>query len=839
MEIRIGDHAGDAVMEKTLSDPQPCAPCEIGPFSRNNFFTGKLLLERDFTDEQTYLIDKLRHHNRLLHGWGVVCGLRVKQHATPGCRDRFLCIEPGTALDCCGHEIIVREEECFDLSLIPAFKELEESGSSDPDSGGETHTLQICLRYRECGTEPIPVLYDECGCDDTRCLPNRILESFDLDVKVDPPVTDDTWDGPHLVRGLDIGFADATRVAFNNSDGSLYVVAGTSVHAVDPNSRTILRSHDLGSPVHSLDISPSGTHLYLLHENESDGVSLTALQASDFSVTHEEDVPDGSAPVAAAVGSDGRFSILVTGAETLVVYGADLESGAPAAPTTISVPADRTLLAVSPDGATAYVAGTTVGSSTDPAPLGSVDIAAETVDGAVGALLAGVEPSALSAVSHGATSLLAVASADGDLYVLDPAAAEVHGPVALAGGAQQLAGAPWLYALQSAAGTSHLQAAGIARIVGDDPDPVGPAVGFGGDAHDLAVAPSAVFVAYTGTSAEPGGVAVFDVEERDCDDLLWASLDGCDDCGSPDCIVLATIRNYRPGFALLDGVDPVPSPDNDLAAGVARIDNRTGRRLLPSTAVLTELIECILDRGAGGGPGPQGPPGSQGPPGPPGAPGEPGEQGEQGEPGPPGEQGEPGPAGPPGPGLEEGLVQITALSWVHNEPISIDKLRNIFFPNDPAGPSLGVVIAFTGEVSLDGVDPVHVFQVEAPSLDLEGQQLNFGYACRCPILGEVVPVEADIAGNLVTQATVLPGVDRATAIAFVFDRRFVNTLVEFDIADLWVRLRGDFVLDTGDPPRAIDAEFVRHEFDTGDRPAGSKFGVQGGIFESWFEPRRD
>jgi hypothetical protein len=830
-------------MEKALSEPQPCAPCEIGPFARNNFFTGKLLLERDFTDEQTYLIEKLRHHNRRLHGWGVVCGLRVKQHSTPGCRDRFVCIEPGTALDCCGHEIIVRDEECFDLSSLPSFQALEQQSSEDSNNGNETHTLQICLRYQECGTEPIPVLYDECGCDDTRCLPNRILESFTVDVKVDPPITADTWDGPRLVRGLDIGFADATRVAFNSGDGLLYVVAGTTVHAVDPTSRVVLRSHDLGFAVHGLDISPNDTHLYLVHENGTGGLTLTVLQASDFSVTHEDDVPVGGAAATTAVspGSDGRFLVLVTEAESLVVYGPDLESATPAAPTTITVPADRALLGVSPDGATAYIAGTTAGSATDPAPLEAVDITAETVDPAVGALLPGIEPSAIAAVAHGATSLLAVADTSGKLHLVDPAAAEVHGPVTLAGAALDLGGAPWLYTLQSAGGTGHVQAVGITRVAGSHPDPVGPAIGFAGEAHDIAVAPGTIFVAYTGSTAEPGGVAVFEIEQRECEDLLWDSLDGCDDCESPDCIVLATIRGYRPGFALLDTVDPAPAPDDDIAAGIARIDNRAGRRLLPSTAALTEVIECILDQGAGGGPGPEGPPG---PPGPPGTPGEAGEQGdpgppgEQGDPGPPGEQGDPGPPGPPGPGLEEGLVRITALSWVHNEPISIDKLRTIFVPNNEA-PELGVVIAFTGEVSLDGVDPVHVFQVEAPSLDLEGQGRNFGYACRCPILGDVVPVDANITGNLVTQATVLPGVDRAKAIAFLFDRRFVNTLLEFEISDLWVRLRGDFVLDTEDPQRAIDAEFVRHEFDTGDRPAGSKVGVQGGIFESWFEPRRD
>jgi hypothetical protein len=46
-----------------------------------------------------------------------------------------------------------------------------------------------------------------------------------------------------------------------------------------------------------------------------------------------------------------------------------------------------------------------------------------------------------------------------------------------------------------------------------------------------------------------------------------------------------------------------------------------------------------------------------------------------------------------------------------------------------------------------------------------------------------------------------------------------------------VDVRGDFVRDT--QGRAIDAEFVRGELPTGDRPHGSSHGVQGGRFESW------
>jgi hypothetical protein len=405
----------------------------------------------------------------------------------------------------------------------------------------------------------------------------------------------------------------------------------------------------------------------------------------------------------------------------------------------------------------------------------------------------------MATATEGAAMLLVVADAAGNVSVADPDGSTVHGPVELSGPAVDLSGQPWAYALQTAGGASRMQAVGIPRVVAGSIDPVGPPVGFAGDAKELAVASGAVYVAYDGTTGEPGGVAVFDVVQGDCADILWESLDGCDDCDEPNCVVLATITGYRPGFAMLDPADPPTDPADDLSAGSARIDNRAGRRLLPSTSTLTDVITCLLDQGGGG----------------------------------------QGPAGPPGPGLEAGLVRITALSWTHDKPIQVNSLQTIVgFPGAPTE-RYGVIIAFTAEVSLDGIDAIHVFQVEAPSLDLNGEEAHYGYACRCPIRGSVVPVQPSINGNLVTKGRVLVGADHASAIAFVFDPVFVaNVLLERDISDLWVRLRGDFVLDTGNPARAIDAEFVRHDFDTGDRPRGSALGVQGGIFESWFEPRR-
>src|SRR5258707_2084261 len=213
--------------------PASCPECEIGPFTRNHYFTGKLLVERDCRQEQAYYVDKLRLHAQRLHGWGVVCGLKVKQHENPACRDRYVCIEPGFALDCCGHDILVAEQDCIDLTQLDAIKALIKKNDTSP------HTLQICIRYKECPTEPIPVLYDDCGCDDTQCAPNRVLESYDLDILVDPPNEPDEFDTPLLQWKNTINIAHVARVALHDASHSLYVLVANTVYKVSTDNNAL------------------------------------------------------------------------------------------------------------------------------------------------------------------------------------------------------------------------------------------------------------------------------------------------------------------------------------------------------------------------------------------------------------------------------------------------------------------------------------------------------------------------------------------------------------------------------------------------------------------------
>ena len=158
-----------------------CEDCQPHALARNNYFTGKLMVERDFTDEQWFFREKIRLHHQRLHGTGIVCGLEVKPASrTPTARTGSCCwsrARRSTAAATTSWWSIRRS------STSPSAG----GAGADPGNDAKPHELEFCLVWRECPTEEVPVLYDECGCDDTQCAPNRILESFAIEVRVDPP----------------------------------------------------------------------------------------------------------------------------------------------------------------------------------------------------------------------------------------------------------------------------------------------------------------------------------------------------------------------------------------------------------------------------------------------------------------------------------------------------------------------------------------------------------------------------------------------------------------------------------------------------------------------------
>ena len=59
-----------------------CFQPALGKLERVKYFNRMLLTAEDMRTDQDFVLQKLRRHNRFLHGWGVVCGLVVKAAPT-------------------------------------------------------------------------------------------------------------------------------------------------------------------------------------------------------------------------------------------------------------------------------------------------------------------------------------------------------------------------------------------------------------------------------------------------------------------------------------------------------------------------------------------------------------------------------------------------------------------------------------------------------------------------------------------------------------------------------------------------------------------------------------
>jgi hypothetical protein len=138
---------------------------------RIRYFTGRHMAARDFSDADDYHRSMRLLHNRLLHGWGIVCGLGVRAHRRTECG---VIVDCGMALDCCGREIVVPRRVAWRIpwDLLDA----QEQASS----GAGPRVLLLCLTYCEEHTEKVPVLYGRDACSGTGYEDGRIREGYEL-----------------------------------------------------------------------------------------------------------------------------------------------------------------------------------------------------------------------------------------------------------------------------------------------------------------------------------------------------------------------------------------------------------------------------------------------------------------------------------------------------------------------------------------------------------------------------------------------------------------------------------------------------------------------------------
>ena len=828
-------------MSETKNCQAPCVDCDIEPFTRNYYFTGKLLVERDFKQEQEYYVDKMRHHDQTLHGWGVVCGLKVQAHQNPQCRNRFVCIEPGTAIDCCGHEILVHDEDCIDITQLAAIKALAAKKDTDP------HTLQICLRYRECPTEQIPVLYDDCGCSETQCAPNRVLESYDVDVIVDPTDKPASPTTPTLQWTNTINIAHSQNVALNESTRRLYVMTSdtpAAIYEVSTDNFSILASHTLTAAegqADALAVSNDGALLYVVLVNGN----LLVLNTADFSEAATTPIPGaaGGEKVDLAITPDGHVLSLTDSAGTVEIWPSPITNGV-APTTTINLNASSTGLVLGNGGTLTYSVGDIVGTSNENVEVATL---ATSAVASTSVLPADTVPSGIALVSSASGDQLAVVDQKSRLFLVAMTSPPtLVGTAPLANPAISVVASPdglWAYVLEGDAASNNFVEpvdlgslrAGL-PLATTTPVPVGPS------SQQLVLSQSGdtLYVPYTGGAAAlpGGGVAILTVSEKACCDLFWKSLDGCPSCATADCIVLATINNYKLGFYIQDQTDPPADPAQDLTQQFARIDNHT-RHLLPSTSTIAEVVKCLCESKGGSG-----------------------------------TQGNPGKDGAPGLGLNPNLPKIIDIGWVHKDTT---KTWDDFM-NAQRFTTTGVSTAALTQQILarikDGVPPLLMFYFDQPTFsgidrqtfcvsidypaffafDPQGTGVFAGvYSSPLNLYGYLVPIP----GPLTTPHT---AEQAQCAWAFIPDQhffevtangKFLTTIFQgsaqqpaLDLPCIHVRLKGDFIyaaanfsdgamLDADNIGGQVGINEVRGGVITGgENPSGDM--VEGGDFEGWF-----
>lgn len=81
---------------------------------RPRFFAGQVLTDDDLNRLDRYIRQKNRLHNRFLHGWGVVCGLKVSCSPCHGMVE----VSSGYALSPCGDDILVDRATSLDICAL-------------------------------------------------------------------------------------------------------------------------------------------------------------------------------------------------------------------------------------------------------------------------------------------------------------------------------------------------------------------------------------------------------------------------------------------------------------------------------------------------------------------------------------------------------------------------------------------------------------------------------------------------------------------------------------------------------------------------------------------------
>ncbi|MFC7724177.1 hypothetical protein ACFQW6_03600 [Nocardioides sp. GCM10028917] len=198
--------AGDCGCSGSAHSAEPCgcATCAwtstqaLAGLERTRFYPRQIVTPDDLTQDQLYFKDKLRRHNRLLHGWGLVCGLvvegcaRADDEGDDPCKVR---VTSGYALDPYGNEIVVATSELLDLCKEDMLGMVACLPNDDPwcrpVETSRTGTFYLAVRYRERAVKPVHAPTG-CSCKDAACENSRYRDEYEFGLLPELPEHYDT-----------------------------------------------------------------------------------------------------------------------------------------------------------------------------------------------------------------------------------------------------------------------------------------------------------------------------------------------------------------------------------------------------------------------------------------------------------------------------------------------------------------------------------------------------------------------------------------------------------------------------------------------------------------------
>ncbi len=170
--------------------------CDSAVLERPRYYPRQIITPGEMTLEQTYFRDRMRRHNRLLHGWGVVCGAEVcaparKNGAAPD--PWTITVKPGYVLGPYGDEIVIDCARTWDVRTGGPSGVTGEPPLDGPDPWcsvivqEQEGPVYIAVKYKEILTRPVRVAPVGCGCDENQCVYSRWRDGYELGALAEPP----------------------------------------------------------------------------------------------------------------------------------------------------------------------------------------------------------------------------------------------------------------------------------------------------------------------------------------------------------------------------------------------------------------------------------------------------------------------------------------------------------------------------------------------------------------------------------------------------------------------------------------------------------------------------